>query len=178
MKKLVLIIAVMVGAMIWANAASADTMTFSLTGNGLSASGTFYGVPAGSGQWLVTGATGTFNGSAITTIETLTNSGNVFAFNNIYYWPGPAVDLYGIVFDLANGDRVNLCYDSGCFGSAGVYTAIVWDPNVGLAGLNAETYSFGAPTTGEVPVPEPGTLAFVGTGLVGVAGVLRRKLKS
>jgi len=178
MRKLVLIVAVIVAAMICANAAGADTMAFSLTGNGLNASGTFYGVPAGSGQWLVTGATGSFNGSAITTIEPLTNNGSVFAFNNIYHWLGPVVDLYGIVFDLANGDRVNLCYDSGCFGSVGVYTAIVWDPNAGLTGLNAETYSFSAPATGEAPVPEPGSLALVGTGMVGFAGVLRRKLKN
>src|SRR6516162_4578376 len=125
MRKLFLVFAIVIGAMVWASVAHADTMAFSLAGNGLNASGVFYGSPAGSGQWLVTGATGTFNGSDITAVEPLTNNGNVFAFNNLYYWPAPVADLYGIVFDLANGDRVNLCYDSGCYGSAGGYTALV-----------------------------------------------------
>jgi hypothetical protein len=177
MRKLFLVFAIVIGAMVWASVAHADTMAFSLAGNGLNASGVFYGSPAGSGQWLVTGATGTFNGSAITAVEPLTNNGNVFAFNNLYYWPAPVADLYGIVFDLANGDRVNLCYDSGCYGSAGVYTALVWDPNTGLTGLNAESFSFGAPVTGE-GVPEPGTMALLGSGLLGVRGVLRRRCKS
>src|SRR5215467_4441803 len=99
MRKFALILAVVVGATVCASVANADTMTFSLTGNGLNASGVFYGSPAGSGQWLVTGATGTFNGSIITAVEPLTNNGSVFAFNNTYYWPAPVADLYGIVFD-------------------------------------------------------------------------------
>lgn len=175
--RMILSLALLSCTIVWLSAAHAETMAFSFSGNGLSASGTFYGAPVNSGQWLVTGVSGSFNGSAITGIEPTSNSGNVFAINNIYYWPGPVVDLYGIVFDVANGDRVNLCFDSGCYGSAGVYTAIVWDPNSGLTGLNAEVYQFGAPVGEEAPVPEPGTLALLGTGLVGFAGALRRKLK-
>ncbi len=34
------------------------------------------------------------------------------------------------------------------------------------------------PSSGEVPVPEPGTLTLLGTGLLSLAGLVRRKLRS
>lgn len=170
MKKFGLSIFVLYSVLAFAGIASADSISFSFSGPGLNAAGTFYAQPGTAGQWLVTGAAGTFNGSAITGIEPLTSNGKVFSFNNIYYWPNPVVDLYGIVFDVAGGDKVNLCYDSGCAGAAGMYTAIVFDPNAGLTNLNATVQSFSQ------PIPEPGTLVLIGTGLLGLAGALGRKL--
>ena len=159
-------------ALLFVSVAGADEMTFTLTGQGLDATGTFYGAPSADGQWLVNEASGLFNGSDIVGIWPESNSGNVFSFDNLYFSPGPVVDSGGIVFQLANGDMVNLCYDTGCAGAAETYTAIVWDPASGITNLNADTAQFGE------PVPEPSTLLLLGTGLIGLGGIARRRVST
>lgn len=173
MKKLVVLL-VALFALAATMPAVADSMSFSMSGTTATtwnASGTLYGSPTGPGTWQVTGATGVFDGSAITGIWSVSNNGNIFYFNNIYRSPAPVVDLYGIVLTVANGDLVNLCYDSGCYGAARDYTAIVWNPNTGYTGLNAD-----ASATFGQPVPEPGTLVLLGGSAIALAGALRRKL--
>jgi hypothetical protein len=49
--------------------------------------------------------------------------------------------------------------------------------NTGRGFFNGETQISSGDTNISTVVPEPGTLGLLGTGLVGVAGVLRRKLK-
>ena len=168
MHKWLLILGTLCCAMLLVTAAGADEMSFTLYGQGLDASGTFYGTPAGPGQWLVNDASGVFNGTSIVGIWPESNSGNVFTFDNLFSSPGPAVDGWGIVLTLSNGDMVNLCYDTGCAGAAETYTAIVWDPETGISNLNIDSAEFGT------PVPEPSTLALVGSGLIGLARLGRR----
>jgi hypothetical protein len=67
---------------------------------------------------------------------------------------------------------VNLCYDTGCAGAAETYTAIVWDPASGTSNLNVDCADFGS------PVPEPSTLALLGSGLISLARLGRRTLFS
>lgn len=168
MSKRIMAVALFCCVMVFVGAANADQMSFAISGAGLDASGTFYGAPAAPGQWLIDDAAGIFNGANIIGIWPESNSGNVFAFDNLYFSPEPMVDWAGIVFKLDNGDMVNLCYDSGCAGAAGTYTAIVWDPVSGITDLNVDTYQFGEPT------PEPGTLILFGGGLIGLSRVARR----
>ena len=170
MNKKLFVLGVLCAALVLVSMASADDVSFTLAGAGLDASGTFYAAPQGAGQWLVYDASGTFNGANIVGIWPESNSGNIFTFNNLYYSPGPEVDWMGLVFKLDNGDMVNLCYDSGCAGAASTYTAIVWDPVSGITDLNVDNASFGE------PVPEPATLMLLGSGLIGLGGVIRRRI--
>lgn len=168
MQKRLFVLGMFCCALLLVSLASADEMSFSLYGQGLDASGTFYGLPNGDGPWLVNDASGVFNGSSIVGSWPESNSGNTFNFDNLFFSPGPAVDGGGIVFRLANGDMVDLCYDTGCAGAAETYTAIVWDPASGISNLNVDSAEFGA------PVPEPSTLALVGSGLIGLTRLGRR----
>jgi hypothetical protein len=170
MHKWLFVPAILCCALLLVSAAGADEMSFALYGQGLDASGTFYGTPNAAGQWLVNDASGVFNGSNIVGIWSESNSGNIFSFDNLFFSPGAAVDGGGIVFQLANGDMVNLCYDTGCAGAVATYTAILWDPASGISNLNVDSADFGA------PVPEPSTLALVGGGLIGLAKLGRRAL--
>ena len=150
-------------------------MNFDLSGTNptaWSSTGTFIGTPIGvGGPWNVTNATGTFNGIAITGVLSTTNNGNIFYFNNKYYWPGPpVVDNAGIVVTLADGGLVNYCYDSPNCANPGAYAALLWEPGVGTTFYNADSASFTQHT------PEPATLALFGSSVLGLVGVMRRRI--
>lgn len=171
MRKLLLSAVVGTCFLVLVSAACADSMTFSLAGSGWASSGTFMGSPTAPGTWLVTSASGTFNSTAITGVWPTSNSGNIFYFDNDYYWPGPPnVDNAGIVVTLQNGDLVNFCYDAPNCAQPGGYAALLWVPGIGTTFLDATSVSFGQ------PMPEPGTLIMLGTGVLGLAGTLRRRL--
>jgi hypothetical protein len=171
MRKSLVVMLVVLCALVFVSAASADTMTFALSGTGWSSSGTFIGSPTAPGTWLVTAASGTFNAVTITGVWPTSNSGNIFYFNNNYYWPGPPnVDNAGIVVTLQNGDLVNFCYDAPNCAQPGGYAALLWDPTTGTTFLDANSVSFGQ------PIPEPGTLALLGMSVLGLAGIMRRRM--
>jgi hypothetical protein len=49
---------------------------------------------------------------------------------------------------------------------------------IDLTGSGGNYFLTGSDWRASSPVPEPGTLALLGTGLIGIAGVIRRKLRS
>jgi hypothetical protein len=167
MKKLIVFFVVLASGL-YASATSVNYQ-FNYAVGDSAASGVLNTLDEGNGTYLVTNATGSYLDAPITGVFDPSESGNVFSFNNLLYFPSlPFVDIGGIVFEL-NGNTsiasgINLYWD-------GVgYRSIDGGNNGPYVQLSVTPLDPAAPT------PEPGTLAMVCTGVVGVAGMLRRKL--
>lgn len=137
-------------------------MSFS-TGSLLSGSLQMGGTFAGGGSFVITGNgsnglpsgaifTGSFNGDVTWTLVTLANGTHNYTL------------VGAITGTWYNGATVN---------GATVQLTI----NTGRGFFNGSTL-ISSGDTNIATVPEPGTLGLIGTGLVGLAGVLRKKLKS
>lgn len=148
--------------------AFADSVSFSYSdGSTVFVQGTLTGT-VGGGDFTATSATGTYNGRPISLVAPGVDG--AFIYDNVVYFPpvsGYSLDLNGLLFNVAGLGDVNLCATTGCAGFDG-YTSI---SNFGGVALTNVAATFDAPT------PEPSTLLMLGSGIVGFAGVLRRKLK-
>jgi hypothetical protein len=148
------------GLVTGANLGGLTFTTGALTSGSLQMGGTF----AGGGSFIITGNgsdglpsgaifTGSFSGPVTWTMITLANGTHNYTLTG---------SLTGI---WSNGATVN---------GATVQLTI----NTGKGFFNGSTKISSGDTNIVTSVPEPGTLGLLGTGLVGLAGVLRRKLKA
>lgn len=160
-------------------AARADQFNISFTstdGLGYFGSGIFNATSLGGGEWLITGVVsgsvtdgpGGFGTSAITNVN-----GDFSADNDLFLPPIAQgfFDLNGFTFGLANGIDVNLFAidnNNGTFSPAAV------DGN-GNNPIEAEFVTESVTPVTTSPVPEPGSLALLGTSVLGAAGLLRRR---
>jgi hypothetical protein len=183
MKRLSLVLCIFVLTAFASTSALADTFNFSFgsTGDNFYGSGVLTGTSNGNGTFTITDVTGqtsyNFFGTHNETITGVLAPGTfpVGAFqvpnDNILYYPASYglldtyFDLGGLSYSLANGTNVNLYFSNGEF-----------------YGQTFNGQSFGLPagerisiTQNASPVPEPNTLALLGTGVLGLAGVIRRK---
>jgi hypothetical protein len=157
----------------------ADTVfDFSFTGNN-----TAYGSPGnefdGSGQFVtqatgtageyqIVGISGTVDGSAITSL--VAQNGHYDNDNLLYYTNGAAsasIDADGISFVLASNE----------YGYFFLDTSLSPAGDRELLFLTGEDAAISiTPASSPSAVPEPGSLALLGTGVLGLLGTLRRRL--
>jgi hypothetical protein len=155
-------------------AAFANSFQLTASGVGVDLSATLTATPTGTPDlFLVTGVTGTYNGSPLEGLmpggPSPTNSpSGTWVFNNLLNMNGGSrfFDDYGLGFYLNGGVEANLYQSAPPY----QFTAL------GLGSHNAGNVSFLNPTSVSVSaVPEPTSLLMLGSGALGLVGLKRRK---
>jgi len=148
--------------LIFSTAAFATNIPFSYSGSGYTGSGVFIATNEGGGTYLVTGVTGTQNGLPFTGVEPVTPQFSGYSYDNLLFLKStPQLDVLGILLDW-NGGVVNLGYDNTRYG--------LWDATTPYPDPSHEI--------GFSATPEPSTLLTLGSGIVGLVGLARKRLFS
>jgi hypothetical protein len=152
-------------------AAHADSFDWTLTGPAASLGG-FSDTGSGtltanlsSGEWVISAITGTVGGSAITGLVDFRTADNLLFPDTTF------LDTDGLGFETANGAEFNV-FSFFAPNATDITPGNNYGEIVSNAAFGVGTFSL----TPNSPVPEPSTFLMLGTGLLGAAGAVRRKL--
>ncbi|HZY62922.1 MAG TPA: PEP-CTERM sorting domain-containing protein [Edaphobacter sp.] len=175
MKKLSVFLCLFVLTAFASTSALADTFTFSFTGPLFWGSGHFTADQIGTSDnynitsvfdGSVTSGLGTSNIVGLLGVNTFQGNDNILIYPGTFGWNGPKYFNHGgVSFSLDNGYDVNL-NDTFLFENA-----VAGTPH----GFTITELTFVDVDRQTSPVPEPSTLALLGTGVLGLAGAVRRK---
>ena len=149
-------------------AAHADSFNFAVSGGSgsFSGTGTFTTTSEGGGQFLITDISGTGVTGLI--------APNGFNGNDNLLFPlsTPTLDSHGFSFtDIMGPDHFNV----NIFSNSSGYSAFLQDED-NFTGTVPVTFTVSPTPEGPSPVPEPSTFFLMGTGILSLAAILRRKL--
>jgi PEP-CTERM motif len=142
--------------------ADSTSFDFSFSGAGISGSGMFTVTMVSGNEFLVSAISGTQNGLSMTLLA----PGAFAQNNNDIFSSSPFLTIGGVAF-TANGAMYNVYFNPG---TAGYFECS------SVPCLNGTGTPITFSITEVTAVPEPGTLMLLGSGVLGLAGVIRRKL--
>jgi PEP-CTERM motif len=186
MKKYFMALLALATALAITPAALADTFDFTVSGSGLTGGGSLIGSSIGGGNYAITGGTITLDGLSAIIVPDSTPGANVmypggwnyqgsgpsysFMYDNIL----PVDSVGGILFQLSNGELLEIWEINGI----DYYNGVVNGSWI-FSDYDDADLGYGEPITMDVTAtPEPSSLLLLGTGLLGLAFVAFRKVKS
>jgi PEP-CTERM motif-containing protein len=152
-----------------AGTAKADSFNISWAGVYGTGTGTITGEDLGGGIFQLTSMDGSQDG---VTATLLPQSAYGVNGNFIYPTSTPQLDDLGFAF-LAGTTEYNIYFDDVVSGVYRECSSVSTDCTNFGDGIAIDSFSITPPSA---PVPEPGSLILLGTGLLGLAGAVRRKL--
>jgi len=159
-------VGIVLAILVFATSAFAGTIgTFTYKGTGVSFSGVLSGTLVVPGEYALTGVTGTYNGAAVTGLLPVGADPN-YLVDNLFFTSSPYASNTGnsgFVFGVTGSPNVNFWFDQNVTDYSSV--------NVGGFINTPVTAAFSN-------TPEPSTLLTLGSGLIGLAGLARKRLFS